>query len=90
MEIRLNMLDLKTNFRGMYEDTICTGCFKCEETTEHFLQCEKMMDITQHNVKTNDLQKDINSTEWLIKMAEQIEVLQEVRTHRLRYKKKVL
>ena len=90
MEIRLNMLDLKMNFRGMYQDTICTGCFECEETTEHFLQCEKMMDITQHNVRTNNLQEDINSTEWLMKMSQQIEVLQEVMTHRLRYRQNVL
>ena len=85
MEIRLNMLDLKMNFKGMYDDTVCTGCFAEEESTEHFLQCKKYMELTQHNIKTTNIEEDIKSTEWLIRMAKQMETLQKVRKHRLQY-----
>ena len=86
MEIRLNMMDLKMNFKGMYDDTKCTGCFAHEETTEHFLQCSKIMELTRHNIKTTDFEEDIRSTEWLLQMANQMETFQEVRNHRLQYK----
>ena len=86
MEIRLNMLELKMNYKGMYDDTACTGCYKQDETTEHFLQCSKYQELTQHNTKTTKFEEDVKSTKWLIRMAENIQVLQEVRTHRLRYK----
>ena len=86
MEIRLNMLDLKMNFKSMYTDTVCTGCFEQEETTEHFLQCEKYQDLTQHNNKTTNFEVDIRSTKWLILMAENVKNLQEARKHRLQYK----
>ena len=86
MEIRLNMLDLKMNFKGMYTDTVCTGCFEQEETTEHFLQCEKYQELTQHNNKTTNFEEDIKSTKWLIRMAENMKNLKEARKHRLQYK----
>ena len=35
------------------------------------------------NVKITDFEKDIKSAEWLIQMAKQMEVLNEVRTYRL-------
>ena len=86
MEIRLNMMDLKMNFKGMYDDTKCTGCFAHEETTEHFLQCSKIMELTRHNIKTTEFEENIRSTEWLLQMANQMETFQEVRNHRLQYK----
>ena len=86
MEIRLNMLDLKMNFKGTYGDTLCTGCFEQQETTEHFLQCKKMLELTQHNVRITNFEEEIKSSEWLIQMAKQVEVLNEVRTHRLQYR----
>ena len=86
MEIRLNMVDLKMNFKGMYEDTVCTGCFEKEETTEHFIQCKKMQELTGHNIKTNNIKEDIKSTEWLMEMSELMKTLTEVRKHRLQYR----
>ena len=80
------MLELEMNYKGMYDNIACTGCYKQDETTEHFLQCNKYQELTQHNTKTTKFQEDVKSTKWLIRMAENIQVLQEVRTHRLRYK----
>ena len=39
MSIRLNMVDTKCNYKGMYNDTACVVCGE-EETTEHLLECE--------------------------------------------------
>ena len=45
MKTRLNMLDLKANYRGKYKDSMCTMCRSEEETTEHILNCKKVWKI---------------------------------------------
>ena len=82
MEIRLNMIDLKMNFKGMYEDTTCVGCFQTEETTEHFFECPKYNEITGVQVKGNE---PFKSTEWLTQAAEHYKLLQQIRHYRLAY-----
>ena len=37
--IRLGILDVKENYHGKQQDTICRNCLKENETAEHFLQC---------------------------------------------------
>ena len=39
LEIRLGILDVKENYHGKYQDTICRNCLKENETAEHFIQC---------------------------------------------------
>ena len=73
------------NFKSMYDDTTCTGCFKEQETTEHFLKCKKMQELTGNCIETNNFEEDINSTEWLIETAKHLKTLEEVRSYRLRY-----
>ena len=41
MQLRLNMIDLKDNFRGLYDDTTCVACQQDTETTEHIFSCTK-------------------------------------------------
>ena len=86
MELRLNMMELKMNYKSMYDDTICTGCFEEQETTEHFLKCKKMQELTGNCIVTNNFEEDINSTKWLIETAKHLKTLEEVRSYRLRYK----
>ena len=86
MEIRLNMMDLKMNFKGMYDSTKCIGCFPHEDTTEHFLQYRLITKLTQLNIKTTNFEEEVKSTKWLIQMAKYMGVLQEVRTQRLQYR----
>ena len=39
MKMRLNMTELKGNYKGKYQDTVCPACEKEEETTEHVIRC---------------------------------------------------
>ena len=43
-QIRSQMLfKMKTNFRNMYEDTVCEGCRKEESSAKHTLQCSSLL-----------------------------------------------
>ena len=81
MEIRLNMVDVKMNFKGQYDDTICVGCFQTDETTEHFFECPKYQELTGHKLSLGENHELINSTDWLINAAEQLELLQQTRQY---------
>ena len=45
MKARLNMLDVKANFRGKYSDSICDLCQREEDTTEHIFDCKRLIRI---------------------------------------------
>ena len=49
MSLRLNMVDAKCNYRGMYTDTTCAVCDK-EETTEHLLECDYYRQFNGENM----------------------------------------
>ena len=79
MEMRLNMVELKCNYRGKYQDTICSACKKEEETTEHVIMCGEYKRLTGHQieeVKMDDIkwqneaslayEKIQQTREWLI------------------------
>ena len=46
MEVRLGMVDVKSNYRNKHEDSLCRECGREEETVEHFIQCQ-----TKHSQK---------------------------------------
>ena len=76
MKIRLNMVECKCNYKGKYSDTICMACDK-EETTEHLFECHH---YRQYSGLHSELEKiDIESTQWLIKAARKMDVIQELR-----------
>ena len=83
MELRLNMLDVKNNYKGQYEDEICVGCFEEPETTEHFLTCPKLLKLSGNQIEMN--QTNINSTKWLIDTCKKTEKMMEIRKRRLQY-----
>ena len=39
LEIRLGLIDVKTNFTNKHEDKICRNCNNEDETTKHFIEC---------------------------------------------------
>ena len=39
MRVRLNMTKLKSNYKGLGKDVLCTACKAEEETTEHVFNC---------------------------------------------------
>ena len=45
MKTRLNMLEVKCNYKGSFNDLSCNLC-KCEsDTTEHLFDCPKIKEI---------------------------------------------
>ena len=76
MKVRLNMVDLKANYKGMYEDTLCPACKIAEETTEHVILCPDYKAITQHTLVVEQIQEQMNDINWIreaYKVYEQIE-----------------
>ena len=69
MKTRLNMLDLKANYRGKYNEDKCELCKSEEDNTEHLFACEKlkclighdkMMSVENINTPTSKLSKYID------------------------------
>ena len=69
MKVRLNMTELKANFRGKYRDTICPACEKDEETTEHVIRCKEYKRLVGHTLNINErtMTECMNDTSWLIR-----------------------
>ena len=74
MKMRMNMTDLKANFKG--KDLMCAACRKEIETTEYVIQCEEYRKLTGHNV-TQPAQWD--NLAWQEKACEAFEEIEEVR-----------
>ena len=80
MSLRLNMTELKANFRGKYDDNLCPACGVEEETTEHVICCPKYQEIIGHGLKTTEgLKESMNSIEWLEEACEVYEQIEESR-----------
>ena len=62
MKARLNMLELRANFRGKYEDDMCDLCLNEEDTTEHMFECIKLKGLMKHKMNfkvMNDPSKEL-------------------------------
>ena len=65
MKIRLNMLELKANFKGNHKtNTKCPACKVSEDSTEHLFECERIkekiearFDILREDIKSNKTDK---------------------------------
>ena len=40
MKLRLNMVNVKCNYKGSYKEYLCPLCSESDDTTEHLFQCE--------------------------------------------------
>ena len=81
MKLKLNMVELKTNFKGKYRDACCPACEVEEETTEHVLACDEYRKLTGHTLEVpNNWADKMNNTEWLLKACEVYEQIEEVRS----------
>ena len=80
MNLRLNMTELKANFRGKYDDNLCPACGIEEETTEHVISCSEYQQLTGHSLKTtHGLKEAMNSIEWLEEACEVYEQIEDTR-----------
>ena len=79
MKMRLNMVELKANFKGKYGDTLCPACKMDEETTEHVLVYPVYQDITQHSLQPDQLTEKMSQLEWTKKACEVYEQIEDAR-----------
>ena len=80
MNLRLNMTELKANFRGKYDDNLCPACGMEEETTEHVISCSEYQQLTGHSLKTtHGLKEAMNSIKWLEEACEVYEQIEDTR-----------
>ena len=80
MKIRLNMVEVKANFKGKYKDTICPACKKENETTEHVIKCSEYKKLTLHSLNTDQpAEKLYNDTNWLRKASKVYQTIEMTR-----------
>ena len=80
MKMRLNMIDVKANFKGMYQDKMCAACKMELETTEHVIQCLEYKRIVGHSIKVEKtVQECMQDLEWLLEASEVYERIEETR-----------
>ena len=77
LEIRLNMIELKCNFKGKYTDTTCPACNLEDETTEHVLECKEYQKLTGHSIDPEN--KNFDDMEWLRQAIPVYDLIQETR-----------
>ena len=81
MTIRLNMTELKTNFKGKYTDTLCPACGSNEETTEHVVECQEYKRLTNHSLDEEEksVTDRMNNPTWLLKATRTFKQIEETR-----------
>ena len=55
MKVRLNMTELKGNFRTKFESTWCSLCINQEDSTEHLFNCKGLEKINGGQWSIQDL-----------------------------------
>ena len=68
MEIRLNMLKLKANYKGKDQNIRCPAGCADDDTTEHLIMCKKMDTICE-KIPVKSIVNDLKDFDWLRKNA---------------------
>jgi hypothetical protein len=80
MKIRLNMTELKANFKGKHQETTCSACKQEEETTEHVIKCEEYKRIVGHSIKVDcSVEECMQNLEWLREVGDVYERIEETK-----------
>ena len=66
---KLNMTDLKANYKGKYENALCRRCGTQEENIEHIWQCQK---FTERSLKIKNLLKSDSAK--LVKIRKMVDI----------------
>ena len=79
LELRLNMTELKANYRGKYTDAVCPACQTEEETTEHVIQCAEYKRLVGHKLDEGEkpLSSKMNDLQWLKEAANVFQEIEE-------------
>ena len=79
MEIRLNMFEVKSNYKGLYRRSLeCPMCEKEEDTMEHAFECERLKKI----IEIKDVRVDYIKSEEVEKLETVWKYLKEVKNYR--------
>ena len=81
MKARLNMLELKANFRGKYEEEKCDLCLDEEDNTEHLFECPNLKRLLGHKLTVESLMEP--NRELAMFLSRAILIKDEVRRVRL-------
>ena len=80
MKVRLNMVDIKMNYKSKYkDDLLCMACGKEEESSEHVIQCKEYKSLIGHNLGMDDREQNFSNTDWLLKASEVYARIEETR-----------
>jgi len=82
MKVRLNMIEVKGNFKGSFssEDMWCPICRECEDTTEHVFECKVSERIDKQVTKNNIYDEDSTIVK---NIAEYVEKAMEMRERKI-------
>lgn len=69
MKFRLNMAEVKANFRAKEEEPSCSLCKSHEDNTEHLFLCEKLKWINRDRWKVEDLDRPSKELWRFLKLA---------------------
>ena len=58
MKLRLNMIEVKSNYKGITDSDTCDLCNETSDTTEHLFQCKKIKELLHHIPAVEILKKD--------------------------------
>ena len=72
MKARLNMLDLKANYKGKYEGWECQLCGKGEDSTEHLFECKGLQKIRDNTITAESLKEPDEKLNKFLKSTMQI------------------
>ena len=57
LKLRLNMFELKCNYKGVRRSETCDLCKKAKDTTEHLFECKKIKKVVKNVPKFESLDK---------------------------------
>ena len=78
MNLRLNMVQCKANYKNMYTDLLCVVCNEQIETTEHLFVCTYYKQFFEETIQPVGI-NELKSVKWLTQAAKVMETIQEIR-----------
>ena len=81
LELRLQMNDVKTNFKGRYnqDDMKCPLCLLDDDTNEHQINCSKVKDVTIKNGKEYNYYLNTKDAEEISQFLRKVRINEEMR-----------
>ena len=56
MKMRLNMIDVKCNYKSKFTNLNCELCGKEDDTTEHLFECKELERLKEGTIRIEDME----------------------------------